>query len=166
MTDTPSDRKSLWNKIKGIRFGMLTHRHPGGMLHSHPMTTQNKSLDEGDVLFFFVSAQSEMASGLREDGMVNIAYASPQDDSYVSVAGMARVTHDPARVQQLWSPAAQTWFPQGPADPDLALLEVSIEHAEFWDTQESKMTQMFKKAKAALTGSRPQLGEHKSVDLR
>ena len=119
-TDSPpSDHKTLWDKIKGIRFGMLSHRHPSG---------------------FF--------------------------DSYVSVAGVARVTHDPARVQQLWSSGAQTWFPKGPADPDLALLEVRIEHAEFWDAKESKVTQLFKKAKAALTGSRPQLGEHRSVDMR
>lgn len=166
-TDSPpSDHKTLWDKIKGIRFGMLTHRHPSGLLHSHPMTTQNKSLDEGEVLYFFVSAQSEMVSSLNKDGMVNISYASPQDDSYVSVAGVARVTHDPTRVQQLWSSGAQTWFPKGPADPDLALLEVRIEHAEFWDVKESKVTQLFKKAKAALTGSRPQLGEHRSVDMR
>lgn len=164
--DRQRDRKTLWDKIKGIRFGMLTHRHPSGLLHSHPMTTQNKSLDEGDVLFFFASAQSEITKGLREDGRVNVAYADPSDDSYVSVAGIAQVTHDPARVEQLWSPAAKAWFPQGPSDPDLVLVQVQIEHAEFWDVQQSKASQLFAQAKATLTGKPPHIGEHRRVDLQ
>ncbi len=167
-----SDKKTLWDKIKGIRFGMLTHRHRheggerSGLLHSHPLTTQNKSLDEGQVLYFFISQQSEMASSLQADPFVNVSYADPQDESYVSIAGMARVSRDPARAEQLWSPAAKAWFPEGPADPDLLLLEVQIEQAEFWDVQESKMSQFFKMAKANLMGERADIGEHKKVEVR
>ncbi len=171
--DTPtSDKKTLWDKIKGIRFGMLTHRHKHqgsdgpGLLHSHPLTTQNKSLDEGQVLYFFVSQQSELVTNLQSDPFVNVSYADPKDDSYVSVAGMARISRDPARAEQLWSPAAKAWFPQGPADPDLMLLEVDIQHAEFWDVQESKMSQLFKMAKANLMGERADIGEHRKVDVR
>lgn len=171
-TDTQaSDKKALWDKIKGIRFGMLTHHHKHqgsdgpGRLHSHPLTTQNKSLDEGQVLYFFISQQSEMVTSLQNDPIVNVSYADPKDDSYVSIAGMARVSRDPARAELLWSPAAQAWFPQGPADPDLMLLEVDIHHAEFWDVQESKMSQLFKMAKANLMGERADIGEHKTVDV-
>jgi general stress protein 26 len=172
MSDVADDKKTLWDKIKGIRFGMLTHRHTGGthertgLLHSHPLTTQNKSLDEGQVLYFFISEGSELASGLRADPLVNVSYADPGDNSYVSVAGLARVLRDPALTEQLWSPAAKVWFPKGPADPDLALLAVDIEHAEYRDVKESKMTQLFRAAKAALAGERPTLGEHKTVDVR
>lgn len=167
-----SDKKTLWDKIKGIRFGMLTHRHKHegeegrGLLHSHPLTTQNKSLDEGQVLYFFISQQSEMVTSLQSDPFVNVSYADPKDDSYVSIAGMARVSRDPARAEQLWSPAAKAWFPKGPADPDLMVLEVDIQHAEFWDVQESKMAQLFKMAKANLMGERADIGEHKKVDVR
>ena len=46
MTETQitNDTTKLWDLIKGTRFGMLTHRHEDG-LHSHPLTTQNKTLD-------------------------------------------------------------------------------------------------------------------------
>ncbi|MES2980465.1 MAG: pyridoxamine 5'-phosphate oxidase family protein [Pseudomonadota bacterium] len=165
MSDAASDKKDLWDIIKDIKFGMLTHRHHDGMLHSHPLTTQNKSLDEGNVLYFFISEKSEMASGLREDGQVNVAYADTDADSYVSVSGKARVSRDPARVEQLWSSVAKAWFPEGPADPDLALLSIDIAHAEFWDVKESKMTQLMKMATAAVTGKPPQLGEHKKVEI-
>jgi hypothetical protein len=46
MNDSKSDHNTLWDLIKNIRFGMLTHRHNDGMLYSHPLTTQNKLLDQ------------------------------------------------------------------------------------------------------------------------
>lgn len=39
--DTPA-HETLWDLIKDIRFGMFTHRNAAGMLHAHPLTTQNK----------------------------------------------------------------------------------------------------------------------------
>jgi general stress protein 26 len=166
MNDSKFEHNTLWDLIKDIRFGMLTHRHHDGMLYSHPLTTQNKSLDQGSVLYFFIFGKSELASSLRQDGNVNVSYASPNDDSYVSIIGKARVTHDSAKVEQLWSPAAQDWFPDGPTDPDLALLAVEISHAEYWDVDESRMKQLFKMAKAVLTGEqRPHLSGHKEVNM-
>ncbi|NDP49180.1 MAG: pyridoxamine 5'-phosphate oxidase family protein [Sulfuriferula multivorans] len=166
MNDSKSDHNTLWDLIKDIRFGMLTHRHNDGMLYSHPLTTQNKSLDQASVLYFFIFEKSELANGLRQDGNVNVSYASPDDDRYVSIAGVARVTHDPAKVEQLWSPAAQDWFPDGPTDPDLALLAVEIRHAEYWDVEESRMKQLFNMAKAALTGEQtPHPSGHKEVNM-
>jgi general stress protein 26 len=61
---------------------------------------------------------------------------------------------------------AKAWFPNGPADPNTGLLAVHIEEAEYWDVDDSKMVQLLKMAKAALTGGVPKnLGEHKKVDL-
>ncbi len=160
------EHDKLWELIRNIRFGMLVHRHADGMLHSHPLTTQNKSTDNGSLLYFFISASSEMATSLATDGNVNVSYADPSDDSYVSISGTARIVHDLAQKQALWSDMNKAWFPGGPADEDLALLEVRIAHAEYWDVDDSKMVQLIKMAKAAITGERPRdLGEHKEVRL-
>ena len=161
-----TDHDKLWELIKDIKFGMLTHRHGDGMLHSHPLTTQNKSMDEGAVIYFFISAASEIATRIAGDGNVNVAYADPGDDSYVSISGTAKVVNDLAKKEQLWSPMAKAWFPGGPTDEDLALLEVRIVHAEYWDVGDSKMVQLAKMAKAAVTGERPRnLGEHKELNV-
>lgn len=165
MTTNPSDQQTLWDLIKDIKFGMLTHRHSDGMLHSHPLTTQNQSADEGSRLYFFISRNSDIARRLQQDSNVNVSYADPGQDSYVSLSGQGAVVDDGAKKAALWSPMAKAWF-QGPADPDLALLEISIRHAEFWDVKESKMVQLAKMAKAALTGEPPKnLGEHKELNL-
>jgi len=166
MSASKSDYSTLWELIKDIRFGMLTHRHASGMLHAHPLTTQNKSLDEGAQLYFFISRKSELAQRLQQDGNVNVAYADPGEDSYVSLSGQALLTDDQDRKEELWSPLARSWFPAGVHDPDLALLEVRIHHAEYWDVKESKMVQLFKMARAAITGEPPRkLGEHKELHM-
>jgi general stress protein 26 len=163
MSNTPSDQHTLWELIRDIKFGMLTHRHGNGMLHSFPLTTQNKSIDEGAALYFFISRKSELLQSLQQDSNVNVSYTDPGDDRYVSVSGRAAISEDAAKKEALFSAIVKAWFPGGVTDPDLALLEVGISHAEYWDVKESKMVQLAKMATAAVTGERPALGEHKEV---
>lgn len=158
---TPHER--LWEMIKDIRFGMLTHRHPEGGLHSHPLTTQNKHLGEKGVLYFFVSRSTELGQRLRTDDNVNVSYADPHKDLYVSITGRAVVSEDRDAKERLFNPMARAWFPGGPTDPDLELVEVHITHAEYWDVKESKPTQLFKLAAAAVSGEKPRIGEHREV---
>ena len=157
---------NLWTLIKDIRFGMLTHRTATGMLHAHPLTTQNKHLDDNAELYFFISRSGELYERLLTDGEVNVAYADPGKDSYVSISGQARFVENQALKDTLWSPMAQAWFPGGSTDTDLALLSVRIRHAEYWDVKESKMMQLFKMAKAAVTGQQPRgMGEHREMTV-
>lgn len=164
--DQSTDEHKLWTLIKDIKFGMLTHRHSDGQLHSAPLTTQNKADDEGMALYFFISRKSEIASCITKDANVNVAYAHPGDDRYVSVAGEAMIVEDQTKKDYLFTPFAKAWFPGGAADPDMALLQVNIGHAEYWDVKESKMVQLAKMAKAAITGDTPdKMGEHKELNL-
>lgn len=162
----PADEHALWTLIKDIKFGMLTHRHANGELHSHPLTTQNKSADEGGALYFFVSHKSELAKRIVQDSNVNVSYAHPGDDSYVSVSGHAMIVEDQTKKDYLFTPLAKAWFPGGATDPDLALLQVNIGHAEYWDVKESKMMQLAKMAQAVITGAPPnKMSEHKELNL-
>lgn len=163
--NTPA-HEILWKLIKDIRFGMLTHRTSTGILHAHPLTTQNRSLDEQNELYFFIPKSGELYERLLTDGEVNVSYADPGEDSYVSLSGQARFVDDVVQKEVLWSPATQAWFPGGYADPEVALLAVRIRHAEYWDVDESKMVQLFKMAKAAVTGEPLRhLGEHRELTM-
>ena len=166
MTKHEETHETLWQLIKETRFCMLAHRDADSHLHSQPLTTQNRDLEPGGPLYFFVSRTSHLARRIAADAHVNLAYANTDDDTYVSIAGLAHLSDDRQRIQRLWSPAAKAWFPGGVDDPDLALLEVDPDHAEYWNVKESKLLQVFKMAKAALTGKPPtNLGEHREVDM-
>ena len=62
---------------------------------------------------------------------------------------------DAAKKEQLWNKMAEAWFPGGPNDPDLALVQVQIVHASYWDVKESKLVQLYEMAKAVVTGKPP-----------
>ena len=160
MSDETNSREQLWDLIKDIRFAMFTTRHGNGHLHSRPMTTQNSKLDEDDRLWFFMSRGGEPVADIGSEPEVNVSYADPGKDSYVSVSGTAKLSEDMAKKRELWSKMAQAWFPGGVDDPDLALIEVRISHAQYWDVKENKLTQLFKMAKAAVSGEPPKgMGE-------
>ena len=165
-TDTV-DTSKLWDLIKDIKFAMFTARHGNGHLHSRPMTTQNGDNDRGAVLWFFMSRKSDPVADLQAAPEVNVAYADPGRDAYVSVSGTARVVEDDARKQALFNTFAKAWFPGGASDPDLALVAVVIAHADYWDVKTNKAVQLFKMAKAALPGTPPtDMGEHGKVRMR
>lgn len=165
-THDADSKAKLHDLIKDIRFAMFTTRHGNGHLHSRPMTTQNSSLDEDANLWFFMSLKGDPVADLLADSTVNVVYADPGADSYVSVSGNAAVVEDMAKKEQLWSKLAQAWFPGGAADPDLALVCVKITHANYWDVKESKLVQLYQMAKAAITGKPPtDLGEHAEVRM-
>jgi len=165
--DSAAERERLWSLIKDIRFAMFTARHSNGHLHSRPMTTQNKAIDEDSSLWFFMSRSREPVSDLALQAQVNVAYADPDSDRYVSVSGTAAVVEDMAKKRRLWSKLAEAWFPAGVEDPDLALVQVQITHASYWDVKDSKIVQKFKMARAAITGHPPQdMGEHATVRMR
>ena len=160
---TAQGQDKLSELIKDIKFGMFTTHKPQGHLHSRPMTTQNKAIDADDSLWFFMSRSGAPVSEFQGDDQVNVSYANPSSDTYVSVSGVARVVDDMAKKKALWTKQADAWFKGGVDDPDLALVQVRIAHADYWDVKESKLVQLYKMAEAAVTGKAPQLGEHGTV---
>ena len=167
MNDSTDSRQHLWKMIKDIQFAMFTTRHGNGHLHSRPMTTQNRDLADDESLWFFMSRKSGPVDDLRADPIVNVAYADTDADTYVSVSGTAAVVEDLAKKTALWNKGSQAWFPGGPSDPDVALVQVQIVHANYWDVKESKLVQLYERAKARVTGQPPvDLGEQGEVRMR
>ncbi len=158
-----SFQHDLWEMIKDIKFAMVTHRHSDGSLHSHPLTTQNRSLKEGDPLYFFVSKKTEVGQRLQADGNVCVAYGDLKEDRWISISGMATISQDMGKKKELFNAFAKAWFPGGVEDPDLELVQVEIRDAEFWDVKESKTAQLLKMATAAVTGIKPEMGVHREM---
>lgn len=153
MADTNSNEninKKLHDLIKDIRFAMLTTVEEDGTLRSRPMATQEFEFD-GD-LWFFTAAHAPKVDEVQHNQHVNVSYAEPKDQKYVSVSGTAQLVRDRAKIEELWNPLFKAWFPQGLDDPELALLKVSVEKAEYWDSPSSKVVRLVGFAKALLTG--------------
>lgn len=158
-------RHVLWQHIKHSRFGMLTtFDRELGVLRSRPMTNQGTGDEFDGELWFITAEDGAVAREVSDEPEVNISYAKPDDNSFVSVSGRASLVEDRARIHALWSPLYKAWFPQGPDDPNIVLLRVKVSDAEYWDGPSNKVTQLFAMARSAL-GGKPasQMGEHARI---
>ncbi|HET6646146.1 MAG TPA: pyridoxamine 5'-phosphate oxidase family protein, partial [Pyrinomonadaceae bacterium] len=62
--------------------------------------------------------------------------------------------------------ALKAWFPEGVDQPDLALLRVGIEKAEYWDSPSSTVAQVVSFVSAIVSGKPAEWGENKKIELR
>ena len=150
-------------KIKSVRFAMFTTTDDYAHLVSSPMT--NQDMDSEGNLWFYTSSNTDLWANIGARPEVNLAFSEPADHLYVSVSGTAERVVDRAKVKELWNPAVQAWFPNGPDDPHVMLIKVVPHAAEYWDSTGNAMVQLFKMAKAVLTGTTPDGGEHGKLKL-
>lgn len=156
--------QKLSELMKSIKFAMLTTVEEDGSLHSRPMTTQQVEFD-GD-LWFFTSASSGKVWEAGHHRQVNVSFADPEKSKFVSVSGNATLIRDRAKMEQLWKAPYKVFFPNGLEDPDVALLKVVVEKAEYWDSSPTAVGRAIDFAKAYLTKDVSKLGEHTKVAVK
>jgi general stress protein 26 len=149
--------------IKDIDFAMMTTVDTDGVLRSRPMSTQDAEFD-GD-LWFFTSDKTHKTEEIERDNRVNLSYANPDDNVYVSVSGTAEISKDRRKMEELWNPVLKAWFPDGLDQPDICLLKVGVEQAEYWDSSSSTIVQVAGFVKAMVTGKRADGGENEKINL-
>lgn len=155
--------KKLADIMKDIRFAMLTTAEPDGSLHSRPMATQEVEFD-GD-LWFFTAAHSGKVWETDQHHQVNVAFSDPSKNSYLSASGTAVLVRDRKKIEELWKPVLKTFFPKGLDDPELSLLKVTVEKAEYWDAASSLIGRAINFARAYVSKDASKLGDHAKVDL-
>ena len=164
MSISSDSTTALQQKIADIRIGMLTTSDPSGTLVSRPMTSQK--FDKEGLLWFFTSDQAKVANEIDYNAAINVSFSAPEDSLYVSVSGSAEIVKDKAIIKKMWNPMVGAWFPEGSDDPHVALIKVTIVAADYWNSDKSKMMQLFEMAKAAVTGKPPiAMGEHRKIDI-
>lgn len=157
------DAARLWDMIKDIKICMVTTREPDGSLRSRPMASQQNAFT--GELWFLTRAGSAKVEEIESHHDVNLSFVDQDKQRYVSVSGSASLVRDRELITQHWSEMARIWFPDGPADPRLALLRVAVHKAEYWDGPTSAMVVAYDYAKARLTGKPQRVGENVKLDL-
>lgn len=114
--------------IKDVDTAMLTTATAEGLV-SRPMKTQEVEFD-GD-LWFFTKKETNKYEEIINDQDVNVAYAGK---SYVSVRGIAEIVEDIGKKKELWSKAYEKIMRTTYDDPDVVLIKVKAEAAEYWET--------------------------------
>ncbi len=157
--DSP-ERQRLADLVEPARVAMLTTLDGQGQLTSKPMSPVE--LDAQGCLWFFTDVHSTSSAQLER---LNLSFCNVERGDYVSVVGRGELLEDLERAKELWTPMARPWFPDGPASPQLRLLKIVPNSAEYWDSPNSKMVRLFAIAASVAAAKPVGLGEHGNLEV-
>ncbi|HEX7175466.1 MAG TPA: pyridoxamine 5'-phosphate oxidase family protein [Pyrinomonadaceae bacterium] len=151
--------------VKAVDICMLTTIDERGDLHSRPMSNNGDIEFDGD-LWFFTYGASHKVDEVGRVPKVNASFADTDAQQYASLTGRAEVVRDRAKIEELWKPQLRAWFPEGVETPDIALLKMTVERAEYWDGSQSMVAHAVSLVSSLVTGKPAQLGENEKLELK
>ncbi|HTT01519.1 MAG TPA: pyridoxamine 5'-phosphate oxidase family protein [Steroidobacteraceae bacterium] len=140
--------------IAAVEVAMLTTVEPDRTLRSRPLRTLQ--MDADGALWFMTTISSPKIGEIDEHRRVSLSYSRPARETYVSVSGVTQILRDADKAHELWTPALRTWLPNGVDDPEVVLLKVTVEEAEYWDSNRNRLL--------PLTGAE-EAPEHRTIKL-
>ena len=143
---------------------MLVTFGPGDDPRARPMALADVSPD--GKLIFATSTKGRPAEEVSHDRRVIATFQASM--SYLAVTGTAAVRTDPGLITRYWKETWRAWFPDGPSDPHIALLEVTPHEVDSWDTTGTNGIKMlFNVVKAAVAGEEVKTphGVHETLHL-
>jgi general stress protein 26 len=110
-------------------------------------------LEGSGRLLFATSLAGTLAEDIVRDDRVALTFQS--DARFLSLHGSATLTTDRRQVQAAFRESWRAWFPEGPDDPSLCLVEVYPDDVEVWDARgKNGLKMLFATVKAAVTGAK------------
>lgn len=149
-----------WELVNKIGFAMLVTRD-GDKLWSRPMSAYPERQE--NAIYFLTDARHHKDEEVMRDASVNLSFADAGSQKYISVTGSAALSDDRSKIKELFSTAAKAWW-NSADDPNIRVLKVTPDEAEFWDTPGSVISYV-KMAAAAVTSRRPDIGENRKVAI-
>ncbi len=160
MTIQNENNKKLKDLIKGIEMAMLTTVGRDGSLTSRPMANQDVEFD-GDI-WFFTLVTTHKVDDLQNNPNVNVSYSNSK--TFVSVVGRAELVLARSKIEEYWTDALKVWFPDGKDDPNLALIKIEADRAEYW-TSPNAIVGALEFVRAFVTNDEYQAGENEKIEL-
>lgn len=152
--------KHVWDLMEKVGFCMLATRE-GEDIRSRPMAAY---VDRGENhVYFLTDAASHKDADIAANPNVNLAFADNSGMNFVSLSGTAAISNDREKIRELWNTPAKAWW-DNPEDPSIRVLKVTPKDAHYWDSP-GKLTAYAKMAAAAVSSSRPDMGEHGTVRM-
>lgn len=137
---TAEQENQVWELIKPIQFGMLSTHHRG-CIHARPMALVQDEFN--GCLYFFTQDDSLKVAEVTEEQEVGVSFSSSERQVYVSLSGNARLSKNKELIEKYWHDGLEAYFPQGKADPHLALMEINIDSAQSWSSKTGQMVDLY-----------------------
>lgn len=158
--DKDRNIERTWELMKKIGFAMLVTRD-GDKLRARPMSACFRR-DE-NAIYFLTDARRHKDEEIAGHPSVNLSFSDSGSMKYVSLTGTAVISNDRAKIKELFSTPAKAWWDSA-EDPNIRVLKITPDDAEFWDSPGTVISYV-KMAAAAVTNTRPDLGDNRKVQM-
>ena len=159
-----SELQTFYDLVENIGVAMMTTRAADGHLRSRAMATQRRA--NGADLWFVTFDGAGKLVDLAGDPHVNVAFSRHDTHEWISVSGLATISHDRSKIHELYAPDWKIWFADDgdprhgtKDDPRMVLIGVQIHAAEFLEVNKPRPVVLFELVKGWMTGTEPELGE-------
>jgi len=158
---TPAEvEEKLWKAVAHHKTGMLGLSD--ARQHFQPMTAFAEP--DRQAIWFFASRDNDLmeAAGI---GGAEVMFTLQSHDLYACVGGKLSLDTDRGHVERFWNPAVAAWYPGGNDDPNLVMLRMDVIDAAVWVVEGGPIKYLFEIARAKATGSTPDIGGRRDVNL-
>lgn len=158
MTAKTQESEKVYDIVKDFSTAMFVTIGMGGRPAARPMHMAH--IDEGaGEIWFFTGKRGNLAQEIEKEAVTLLVFQN-ENSAYLSLRGSARLTEGAATIRDLWKEPYKVWFPEGPDDPNIALIAFNPSEAEYWDNRGmNKLQYMFQSARAYIKGQTPDVSE-------
>ncbi|MGX9856525.1 pyridoxamine 5'-phosphate oxidase family protein [Limimaricola variabilis] len=149
--------KQFWDRLADLRAGMV------GIKGTDRLVPMSHHVDAEAGCLWFIAAHGEELTDAVEAGPRDALFSVSSDKHglYAHAHGTLELSHDKAKLDEVWNGVAASWFDDGRDDPDVRLLCLRLREAEIWTTTTSSAAFLFQIAKAkAVREAKPDVGDN------
>lgn len=122
--------------VEAVRVCMFNTRLSIAPLSTRPMHVTK--IDETGCLWFFSKKTSAKNHQIMIDSRVQLFFSDVINQGFLSIYGDAEVIIDTEKIDELWEPALEIWFPKGITKDGLSLIKVSPRETYYWDDKNTE----------------------------
>lgn len=122
----------------------------GVPLSIRPMTVLQ--VDDQGNLWLLSAHDSHKNAELAEDPFVHLLFQGSAHADFLNIYGLASVSTDKEKIEELWSPLLKTWFTEGKDDPRISVIKVEPTEGYYWDNKHGNAIAFIKQTIGAALG--------------
>ncbi len=167
MSDTDRTRSDpagqLFDELERVRAGMLGVR--GSHQHMQPMS---HFLDRDTrTLWFITASDTDLVQAVGAGSEAHYCVVGKDHDYHACLQGGLEISHDEAKLDELWNRVVAAWFEGGREDARVTLLRMPLAEAAVWSSTGNGLAFAWEIARANMDAEHlPDIGEHTVIDFR
>jgi general stress protein 26 len=126
--NTNDGRNHLYDVVNDFDVAMLV-THTANAIHARPMAIAR--MDDGIGAYLVTDINSLKIDEISVNPHAVLTFQSAS--KFASMRGELTVLRDRQLIEKMWKEAWKVWFPDGEADPNIALLKFTAQEGEYWD---------------------------------